>query len=193
MKKLLAIVLSLCLLLVFAGCGDAATTSSGAKEEAKVLSIDEVELTKADTIKAVAKEDLKIGFIFLHDQNSTYDKNFIDAANAACKDLGIKDEQVIMKTGIPEGEECYTTAKELVTAGCQVIFADSFGHEPYMVKAAKEFPNVQFCHATGVRGKTELLGNYHTAFAEIYKGRYLAGIAAGMKLNEMIKAGQFKA
>ena len=193
MKKLLAIVLSLCLLLVFAGCGDAATTSSGAKEEAKVLSIDEVELTKADTIKAVAKEDLKIGFIFLHDQNSTYDKNFIDAANAACKDLGIKDEQVIMKTGIPEGEECYTTAKELVTAGCQVIFADSFGHEPYMVKAAKEFPNVQFCHATGERGKTELLGNYHTAFAEIYKGRYLAGIAAGMKLNEMIKAGQFKA
>ena len=193
MKKLLAIVLSLCLLLVFAGCGDAATTSSGAKEEAKVLSIDEVELTKADTIKAVAKEDLKIGFIFLHDQNSTYDKNFIDAANAACKDLGIKDEQVIMKTGIPEGEECYTTAKELVTAGCQVIFADSFGHEPYMVKAANEFPNVQFCHATGVRGKTELLGNYHTAFAEIYKGRYLAGIAAGMKLNEMIKAGQFKA
>ena len=192
MKKLLAIVLSLCLLLVFAGCGDA-TTSSGEKEEAKVLSIDEVELTKADTIKAVAKEDLKVGFIFLHDQNSTYDKNFIDAANAACKDLGIKDEQVIMKTGIPEGEECYTTAKELVTAGCQVIFADSFGHEPYLIKAAKEFPNVQFCHATGVRGKTELLGNYHTAFAEIYKGRYLAGIAAGMKLNEMIKAGQFKA
>ncbi|MBE6808044.1 MAG: BMP family ABC transporter substrate-binding protein [Clostridia bacterium] len=193
MKKLLAIVLSLCMLLAFAGCSDANTSSGSDADEAKVLSIDEVELTVADKIEAVAKEDLKVGFIFLHDANSTYDKNFIDAANAACEALGIKDDQVIMKTGIPEGEECYTTAKELVNAGCQVIFADSFGHEPYMVKAAKEYPKVQFCHATGVRGKTEGLGNYHTAFAEIYKGRYLAGIAAGMKLNEMIKAGKFTA
>jgi len=193
MKKLLALLLAVAMLFAFAGCGNANTGSDTDADTAKVLSIDEVELTKADKIDAVAKEDLKVGFIFLHDQNSTYDKNFIDAANAACEALGIKEDQVIMKTGIPEGEECYTTAKELVNAGCQVIFADSFGHEPYMIKAAKEFPKVQFCHATGVRGKTELLGNYHTAFAEIYKGRYLAGIAAGMKLNEMINAGKFTA
>ena len=192
MKKLLAMLLCLCMVFVFAACGDNSTTDTD-KDDAKVLSIDDVEITVADKIDAVKKEDLKVGFIFLHDQNSTYDKNFIDAANAACEALGIKDDQVIMKTGIPEGEECYTTAKELVNAGCQVIFADSFGHEPYMIKAAKEFPKVQFCHATGVRGKTECLGNYHTAFAEIYKGRYLAGIAAGMKLNEMINKGDFKA
>ena len=186
MKKLLAILLAVAMLFSFAACSEETA-------EDKVLSIDEVELTVPAKIEAVKKEDLKVGFIFLHDQNSTYDKNFIDAANAACEALGIKEDQVVMKTGIPEGEECYTTAKELVNAGCQVIFADSFGHEPYMIKAAKEFPNVQFCHATGVRGKTELLGNYHTAFAEIYKGRYLAGIAAGMKLKEMIDAGKFKA
>ncbi len=192
MKKLIALLLVAVMLFAFAGCGSK-DTSSDADDAAKVLSIDEVTLTKEDTITAVAKEDLKVGFIFLHDANSTYDKNFIDAANAACEALGIKEDQVIMKTGIPEGEECYTTAKELVTAGCQVIFADSFGHEPYMIKAAKEFPKVQFCHATGTRGKIEGVGNYHTAFAEIYKGRYLAGIAAGMKLNEMIKAGKFTA
>ncbi len=192
MKKLIALLLVAVMLFAFAGCGSK-DTSSDADDAAKVLSIDEVTLTKEDTITAVAKEDLKVGFIFLHDANSTYDKNFIDAADAACKALGIKEDQVIMKTGIPEGEECYTTAKELVTAGCQVIFADSFGHEPYMIKAAKEFPKVQFCHATGTRGKIEGVGNYHTAFAEIYKGRYLAGIAAGMKLNEMIKAGKFTA
>ncbi len=184
MKKLLAILLAVAMLFVFAGCGE---NGGGA---AKVQSIDEVTLTTPSQIEKVAKEDLKVGFIFLHDANSTYDKNFIDAANAACEALGIGENQVIMKTGIPEGEECYTTAKELVTAGCQVIFADSFGHEPYMIKAAKEFPNVQFCHATGTRGKIEGVGNYHTAFAEIYKGRYLAGIAAGMKLNEMIEAGK---
>lgn len=189
MKKLLAILLAVSMLFCFAGCGNANTSSDA--DSAKVQSIDEVTLTQPATITKVAKEDLKVGFIFLHDANSTYDKNFIDAANAACEALGIKEDQVIMKTGIPEGNECYTTAKELVTAGCQVIFADSFGHEPHMIQAAKEFPNVQFCHATGTRGKIEGVANYHTAFAEIYKGRYLAGIAAGMKLNELIKAGKF--
>ncbi len=191
MKKIIALLLAVAMLLCFAGCGTKDTNSDA--DGAKVLSIDEVELTEAAKITAVAKEDLKVGFIFLHDANSTYDKNFIDAAYAACAALEIADDQILMKTGIPEGEECYNTAKELVNAGCQIIFADSFGHEPYMIKAAKEFPNVQFCHATGTRGKIEGVANYHTAFAEIYKGRYLAGVAAGMKLNEMIEAGEFTA
>lgn len=191
MKKLISMLLAVAMLFCFAGCGAADTSSDG--DNAKVLSIDEVELTVASTITAVAKEDLKVGFIFLHDANSTYDKNFMDAATAACAKLGLTEDQILMKTGIPEGNECYTTAKELVNAGCQVIFADSFGHEPHMIQAAKEYPNVQFCHATGTRGKTEGVGNYHTAFAEIYKGRYLAGVAAGMKLNEMMAAGKFTA
>ena len=138
-------------------------------------------------------EDFKVGFIFLHDENSTYDKNFIDAANAAAKALGLKDEQVIMKTGIPEGSECYDAACELVDEGCDLVFADSFGHESYMIQAAKEFPEVQFCHATGTQAHVEKLDNYHNAFASIYEGRYLAGIAAGMKLNEMIAKGDITA
>ncbi len=193
MKKLLAILLCAAMLFSFAACGDAKTTSTGNADENAVKSIDETEQTVPSKITAVAKDKLKVGFIFLHDSNSTYDKNFMDAADAACKALGITDEQKIIKTGIPEGDECYTTAKELVNSGCQLIFADSFGHEPYMIKAAKEFPEVQFCHATGTRAIIEGVPNYHTAFAEIYKGRFLAGIAAGMKLNEMIDAGKFKA
>jgi basic membrane protein A len=98
-----------------------------------------------------------------------------------------------MKTNIPEGQECYDTACELVDAGCNIIFADSFGHEDFMIEAAKENPNVQFCHATGTKAHTEGLSNYHNAFASIYEGRYLAGIAAGMKLNEMIDAGTITA
>ena len=138
-------------------------------------------------------DDFKVGFIFLHDENSTYDKNFIDAANAAAKALGLSESQVIMKTGIPEGSECYDAACELVDAGCDLIFADSFGHESYMIQAAKEFPEVQFCHATGTKAHTEKLSNYHNAFASIYEGRFLAGIAAGMKLNEMIENGDITA
>ena len=137
--------------------------------------------------------DLKIGFIFLHDENSTYDKNFLDAANAATQELGLKPENVIMKTNVPEGNECYEAAADLADQGCDIVFANSFGHEPYMLKAAKEFPEVEFCHATGTTAHTEGVANFHNAFASIYEGRYLAGIAAGMKLNEMIESGKITA
>lgn len=62
-----------------------------------------------------------------------------------------------------------------------------------MIQAALEFPEVEFCHATGTKAHTENLPNYHNAFATIYEGRYLAGVAAGMKLNEMIEAGTITA
>ncbi len=146
-------------------------------------------------VACTAKEndEFKVGFIFLHDEASTYDLNFIEAAKDVAKELGLKESQVILKANVPEGNECYDTAAELADAGCSLVFADSFGHEDYLIKAAKEFPNVQFYHATGTRAHTEKLANYHNAFAAIYEGRYLAGIAAGMKLNEMIEAGKFNA
>ncbi len=139
---------------------------------------------------AADTSNVKVGFIFLHDENSTYDLNFMNAAKEACEKLGV---EYVTRTNIPEGNECYEAAAELADDGCNIVFADSFGHEDYMIEAAKEFPDVQFCHATGTKAHTEGLANYHNAFASIYEGRYLAGVAAGMKLNEMIEAGQFTA
>lgn len=135
----------------------------------------------------------KVGFIFLHDENSTYDKNFIDAAKAACAALGLSEDQMILKTNIPETAACYDAACELVEAGCDLVFADSFGHEAFMIQAAKENPDVQFCHATGTKAHTEKIANYHNAFASIYEGRFVAGIVAGMKLNDMIAKGEITA
>ena len=138
----------------------------------------------------VALENIKVGFIFLHDENSTYDLNFLNAAREACEALGV---QYVLKTNIDEGEQCYDAAAELVDDGCNIIFADSFGHESYMIQAAKEFTDVEFCHATGTQAHTVNLPNYHNAFASIYEGRFMAGVAAGMKLNEMIAEGKFTA
>lgn len=135
--------------------------------------------------KGIAKDEIKIGFIFLHDNSSSYDKNFIDAANEVAAELGLREDQVIMKTEIPEGEECTAAAEDLVDQGCNIIFADSFGHEAYLLSVARDNPNVQFCHATGTMAHTEGLANLHNAFASIYEGRFLAGIATGLKLYEM--------
>ena len=139
---------------------------------------------------AAVAEGVKVGFIFLHDENSTYDLNFLNAAKEACANLGV---EYVLKTNIEEGEQCYDAAAELVDAGCNIVFADSFGHESYLIQAAKEFGDVQFCHATGTQAHTAGLSNYHNAFASIYEGRFLAGIAAGMKLNEMIENGDITA
>ena len=169
MKKLIAIILALILVVSLVACGR------------------QVETPIANPEPTAAKElPVKVGFIYLHDEQSTYDLNFLTAAKEACEQAGV---EYINKTGIDEGAACYEAACELADNGCNIVFADSFGHEDYMIQAAREFPNVQFCHATGTKAHTENLPNYHNAFAAIYEGRFLAGIAAGMKLNEMIKNG----
>ena len=171
MKKILALLLAVVMVAAFASCGNKETTEGGAAET----------------------NDVKIGLICLHDENSTYDNNFIQALKSVQQELGLSDDKVLIKTNIPESNDCYEAASELVEEGCDVIFADSFGHEQFMLQAAKENPDVQFCHATGTKAHTEKLSNFHNAFADIYQGRYLAGVAAGMKLNQMITDGTITA
>ncbi len=180
--KILAILLALALVFGFAACGktgNEGTTENNGESQ-----------TAENAASNTGLEDIKVGFIFLHDENSTYDLNFIKAAKEACDKLGV---EYVQKVNIPESNECYEAAVDLADRGCDIVFADSFGHEQYMIQAAKEFPEVQFCHATGTMAHTEGLANFHNAFASIYEGRYLAGVAAGLKLNEMIAAGEFTA
>ena len=172
-KKVLALLLVCIMAFSFAACTTKAPNTD-ANETGDVANNEAV--------------DLKVGFIFLHDENSTYDKNFMDAAKEACETMNVEYAQ---KTQIPESSACYDAAVELIESdGCDIIFADSFGHEDFLMQAAAEYPEIQFCHATGTKAHTGNLDNYHNAFASIYQGRYLAGVAAGMKLNEMIAAGE---
>ena len=165
MKKVLAIVL--CVAMVAALC------------------VSLVACQKAEPVAAL---------ICLHGDNSSYDKNFIDAFKAACEAKGLTEDQYTIVVDIPEeGNDCYEKAAQFADAGYKVVFADSFGHQANMIKAAKEFSNVQFCHATGTGASLSLdadtandtPANFHNAFASIYEGRYLAGVAAGLKLVEM--------
>ena len=188
MKKFTALLLSIAMVATLCACGSTADTAATDATAETAETTEATETTDAAATEAAVT--VKAGFICLHDENSTYDLNFINAAKEACEKMGI---EYVIKTNIPEGQECYEAACELADAGCNFIFADSFGHEDYMIEAAKGYPDVQFCHATGTKAHTENVANFHNAFASIYEGRYLAGIVAGMKLNEMIDAGEITA
>ncbi len=183
MKKGIALLLALVVMFSLAACG----SDEGGSEE----STDQgTESTSESTGEGIAKEDLKVGFIFLHDENSPYDKNFMDAATAMQEELGLSNDQVRFITNVPESNEAQVAAEELVDWGAQLVFANSFGHEDYMLAAAEEFPDVIFCHATGTKGHTSEINNYYNAFAKIHQARFLAGVVAGYKLNEMIENGE---
>lgn len=168
-RKVFALVVCFAMIIaMLASCGNSGSTTESGGEEAA----------------------MKVGLITLHDENSTYDLNFIKAFKESCEKMGVEP---VIKTNVGEDQACYDAAAELVDEGCGLVFADSFGHQSYMAQAAKDFPEVQFCHATGNNAHTEGLDNYHNAFAAIYQGRFLAGVAAGMKLNEMIDKGDITA
>ena len=187
MKKFVALLLALAMVFALCACGN---SNSAAPKQDDAAESSQPSDNASENQSAADLSALKVGFIFLHDENSTYDLNFMNAAKEACEALGVES---VFKTNIPEDQSCYEAAAELADAGCNIVFADSFGHEDYIIQAAKEFPNVQFCHSTGTKAHTEGLDNYHNAFASIYEGRYLAGVAAGLKLNEMIDNGDFAA
>ena len=185
-KKVLAVVLAVLFVAsAFVGCSNGGADNSKKGESAEIIAREPI------TSDVQIPADFKIGLICLHDENSTYDNNFIQGLKAAAEGMGLTEDQVVIKTNIGEDKACYDAAEDLAkNVGCKVIFADSFGHESFLKQAAQKFPDVQFCHATGTSAKFAGLDNFHNAFAAIYEGRYVAGVAAGIKLNAMIEEGK---
>ncbi len=133
--------------------------------------------------------DLKVGVIYVGDDNEGYSLSHMKGVDGMQEALGLSDDQVIEKFNIPEDESCYDAAVDLAEQGCQLIFATSFGHEDYLIQVASEYPDVQFCHATGYQAASSELENMHNYFTSIYEARYVSGVVAGMKLAEQIAAG----
>lgn len=182
--KVIALLLAVAMVVAFAACAGSNNNNEPATDDANPANT-----TESANTEGLDLTNIKFGLICLHDENSTYDNNFIMAAKEAQAALGLSDDQVLIKTNVDESNACYEAACDLVESGCNIIMADSFGHESYMKQAAQEYPEVQFCHATGTSSKNAGIANFHNAFATIYEGRFLAGVVAGLKLNEMINAG----
>mgnify|MGYP001077306519 CR=1 FL=1 len=186
MKKALSILLAMGMTVgMVAGCGDTADNSSAADNSAATS-------TEAGTDGTQAA-DIKVGVIYIGDENEGYTAAHMAGIDEMAANLGLSDDQIIEKTTIPEDESCYDAAVDLADQGCNIIFATSFGHETYILQAAQEYPDIQFCHATGYQAASSGLSNMHNYFDAIYEARYVSGVVAGMKLNEMIENGTITA
>lgn len=167
MRKIIAVLLAATMLVFgLVGCGSGTANNEG------------------------DSKDVKVGFIYIGDENDGYTYAFYQGALEMQKELGISDDNILIKWNIPESEECYEAACELADEGCDIIFANSYGHEDYMMQAAEEYPDVQFCHATGDKAATSDLSNYHNYYVSVEESRYVSGVVAGYKLNEMIENGE---
>ena len=191
MKKFLAILLSLVMVLSLAACGGGGgdTTppaGSGSSQPAGDQAGGDAPETKT----------VKVGLICIGDENDQgYTYNFIRGKEAATEALAAKGITVdwVVKWNIGEDSGCEDANTELAEEGCQLIINNSFGFEPFMLKVAPDYPEIEFIACTNQASWGDNLDNTHNAFANIYEGRYLAGVVAGMKLQEMIDAGTITA
>lgn len=173
-KRVFSVLLSAVLMATtLTGCGGSADTADDAQTAQE-------NPEKEDA--GISKEDLKVGFVHIGDPSDMgYTYNHDQGTQKMQENLGLSDDQIINKFNTPEDAQCDTALRELVDAGCQIIFGTSFGFEDYMLEVAREYPDVQFCHATGYQAASSGLSNMHDYFTPIYQARYLSGIAAGLK------------
>ena len=188
-KKLLALLLALSMALALAACGGNNTTADTAGNN--TAGNDTAGNTQqTDDGGDAAGADITIGMICIHDQNSGYDVAHIDGLTAACEALGIDvDSQVIFRYNIAEDETCEDTAIDLAEEGCDIIFSDSYGHQTYMLSAAEQYPDVTFVACTGDQAGVAGLDNFKNIFPYTYESRYVSGVVAGMKLQELMADG----
>ena len=143
--------------------------------------------------EGIPADEITVGYIYIGDENEAYTAAHYEGAKAMAEALGLSEDQIIIKWNTAETEACYDAAIDLAEAGCDIIFGNSFNFESYMIEAAREYPEIEFCHATGYQAATCGLDNVHNYFTSVYESRYVSGVVAGMKLNEMIADGTITA
>ncbi|MGB4661548.1 MAG: BMP family ABC transporter substrate-binding protein [Mobilitalea sp.] len=195
MKKTLGLLMVLVMTVgLVTGCGSSTdktdTTKDTVTEAPAATEAADAAATEAPAATASA---VKVGVIYVGDENEGYTAAHMAGIKQMIVDLGLTAEQVVEKTNIAEDESCYDAAVDLAEQGCTIIFGNSFGFEDYMMQAATEYPEIQFCHATGYQAATSGLTNMHNYFTAVYESRYVSGVVAGLKLNAMIADGTITA
>ena len=192
-KKVLALLLVCAMALALVACGgnnNAQQPSNSGGSDAQQPAAD-----GGGNGEGEAKS-VKVGLICIGDENDQgYTYNFIRGKEAATEALAAKgiDVEWVVKWNIAENSGCEDANIELADDGCDLIINNSFGFEEFMLKVAPDYPDIEFIACTNQASRADSLDNTHNAFANIYEGRYLAGVVAGMKLQQMIDEGEITA
>lgn len=167
MKRVLVVLLSILMILSFTACGD---SGSGTGE-------------------SDSGSDLKIGIILVGDENEGYTAAHIDGIKEAAENLGISDDQIIWKYSVGETQDCKDAADDLYDQGARLIISNSYGHQSFMQAAAEEHSDATFVALTGDTAADSGLSNFKNAFTKVYESRYVSGIVAGLKLQQLVEDG----
>lgn len=182
MKRIVSFLLAVILVLGLCACSE--------PEKKKIPNIYEVELTKPVDIKEVDIKEFKVGLILPNTSETDFDKSLAKDFNSVATLYGVAAENVIIKYGVAFDKAAYTSAADLAKAGCQLVFAAASDYEDQMLEAAKDYKGVQFCVLGGTRAKTAKVGNLHSFYSSVYEARYFTGVAAGLKLKELVAEGK---
>ncbi len=123
---------------------------------------------------AITKDNIMVGFVYIGSINDQGYTEAQDQSRLALVEMGI---QTMYKENVPENSDAEKAIRDLVDAGCNVIYTTSFGFMDSTLNVAKDFPNVKFGHCSGFKTAE----NVSTYFGRMYEARYLAGVVAGLK------------
>ena len=132
MKKIIALLMALVLVLGLAACGGNAA--------------------EADTFK--------VGAIYINSKNDTAGYTFAhhNGITTAMKELGLDvEKQLVIVDEVPEDKQKVLDAVDtLVGEGADIVFGISFGYIDALEEAAAEYPDVIFSHGTGEIGRAHV-------------------------------------
>ena len=197
MKKFLAIALRALMVLALFACTASTTPATSTATDTTKTDTTKTDTTKTDTTSTQPAQNtepetkpFKVGVVLVGDENEGYTYAHIIGVQKALENLGLGEANVVWKYNVPENEQCYDKCIECVEEGCSLVITNSYSHQDFTQQAAEEHPEVEFVAMTGDKAKAVGLDNFHNAFTCIYEARYVGGIVAGMKLQQLIDEGK---
>lgn len=175
LKKLIAACLvGVMCAVTLAGCGDSSTTGTS---QGSATASDATANTSAPGYGAT-----KIGVILVGTRDDYgYNQGLYNCCVQAGEDLGV---EVLIKESVPEDSSSQAVMEQLISQGCKIIYATSYGHREYAELVAASHPDVAF-YVTNATGQD--MDNICVFTQSPWDAAYVNGVCSGLmtKTNQI--------